>query len=151
MMKVFLVIFLVFQSTSAFADARDDIRSCMAKIKEFTNLSPDPLEAKYTSHWTSPDEVFWLKEGIFCTTTLDQVRSLSVNGEVLITEFFAGEDARNLYKKLDHATDAEIERLESRLEKARIMLMSKDPNLSEIEEFILRGISHGKGVDKPKG
>lgn len=135
-----LICFLFIQNSAVVAGERDDIKACIEKLKEFAGLSPDPLEAKYTSHWTSPDEVFWPRESIYCTTTLDTVRSLSVGNKTYIVEFYAGKHALSLYNELDAKVEKEIDRLKNRLRQASQALKRKEPNLSEIEKFIDDGI-----------
>ena len=135
---LFLVSIFVQSSVVSASDEREDIKACMKKVKEFANISVDPFDAKYESHWTSPDIVRW--KNVYCDTSFDRVHNLQVSGTEYIVQSYAGEKALSLSKKLKEKIKKEKDRLEIQLEKALEALRHKDPDLKEIEKFIDNGI-----------
>ena len=142
--RIMFSIFFLGVSTHAQASA-DNLGACVSAVKDFANKSVDEFDAEYEDNFLSNDVAKW--EGVSCEVKLESVQQLTVDGQKLIVDGFAGEEAKAANSQLAKDTERAIAKLESRIalleqrmEKARTELKSPNPEIENISSYIQSGI-----------
>ena len=125
--------------------ANDNVEACIAAAKSYAGKELSAFDAAYQGRYLGLSRASW--EGVVCEVKLGTVVNLTVDGTQVITEFFAGADARALHAELEAETkraiavlENRVEILEGRLEEAETRLKSPKPDLEAIRRFIAEGV-----------
>lgn len=145
-----LVMAITMFGTTSFAGERDAIDRCEKALKVWADgMMPNGKVTYKKGSWIEWDKVWW--NGITCETGktfgIEMVRSLKINGEHVIFEFFAGEEGKKLFDNLDNDIEKAIAVLESRItllnkirSEAEEQLKKPQPNLEQIGSTVATNI-----------
>ena len=145
-----LVMVITMFGTTSFAGQQDAIDRCKKALKIWADGMVPNGEVTYKKgSWIEWDKVWW--DGITCETGktfgIEMVRSLKINGEHVIFEFFAGEEGKKLFDNLDNDIEKAIAVLESRItilneirSEAEDQLKKPQPNLEQIASTVATNI-----------
>lgn len=145
-----LVTAITMCGTTSFAGERDAIDRCEKALKVWADgMIPDGEVTYKKGSWIEWDKVWW--DGITCETGktfgIEMVRSLKINGEHVIFEFFAGEEGKKLFGNLDNDIEKAIAVLESRItilneirSEAEDQLKKPQPNFEQIASTVATNI-----------
>lgn len=145
MKKIALGMLMMAVSASAVAGDAENIAACTKKVKEFSGVILEEFDVNYEGNWLSMSIAKW--SNAHCEVKIGEVYKLSVNGEWVIYDGFAGKGSYDLNKVLQEKTDATINKLNSRIvllrqrmEKVTEQLKKPMPNHDELTRHIDEGI-----------
>jgi len=156
MKRIALGMIMMAVSASAFSGDAENIAACAKKAKEFSGVILEEFDVNYEGNWLSMSIAKW--SNAYCEVKIGEVYKLSINGELVIYDGFAGKGAYDLNKALKEKTDLTINKLNSRvsllrqrMEKATEELRKPKPSHDElmryIDEGVEKSICNSRGID----
>lgn len=145
MKKIALGMLMMAASTFAFAGDAENISACVKKAKEFSGVILEEFDVDYEGNWLSMSIAKW--SNAYCEVKIGEVYKLSINGELVVYDGFAGKGAYELNKALQEKANSAINKLDSRIvllrqrmEKITEQLKKPMPNHDELTRHIDEGI-----------
>jgi len=156
MKRIALGMIMMAVSASAFAGDAENIAACAKKAKEFSGVTLEEFDVNYEGNWLSMSIAKW--SNAYCEVKRGEVYKLSINGELVIYDGFAGKGAYDLNKALKGKTDLAINKLNSRVsllrqrmekatEELRKPMPSHDELMRYIDEGVEKSICNSRGID----
>lgn len=150
MKKIAFGMLMMAASTFAFAGDAENISACVKKAQEFSGVILEEFDVSYKGNWLSMSIAKW--DNAHCEVKIGEVYKLSVDGELVIYDGFAGKGSYDLNKVLQEKTDAAINKLNSRIallrqrmEKATEELKKARPSHDVLTRYIEEGIEKSTG------
>ena len=150
MKKIALVMCMMIISTSVFAGDAENIAACVKSAKDFSGVTLDDFDVVYEGNIFSMSTAKW--KNAFCEVGASKVYKLTVNGELLVYEGFAGKDSYDLNKTLNEKTEEAIKKMNSRIEllkkrmdKVETDLKKPKPDHNGLTLYVNEGIEKAIG------
>ena len=149
MRKLCLLIPFVLPTTS-FSSEAGNIIACINAVKSYTGKTVDEFDVNYTGSFIKFSIAEWT--GIKCEVKVESVQSLKVDGTTYVIDGFSGYPAKSAYELIEKQTqdaisllESRIKLLERRLDSSEQKLKLPNPDISEVKEYIKKGISKATG------
>lgn|GEM_PF-1043596 len=143
---VIAVLFFSLNTTHVFASKSGDIRACINSSKKYSGITLSKSSATYESNFLLANIIRW--DNVLCEAKLGTVHDLTINGKAYIYKRFSGKDSYYLNSKLENRTkkaikklEAQIERLEDRMDNVTGKLQHHNPDHKSLEEYIDAGVN----------
>lgn len=144
------VLFSGIVATPIHAGEADNILACITAADQHAGLDLDEFDVSYTGKILGDSTANW--SGVECEVKFGTVYRLRANGKTYVIDGFSGLNAKVAYVTLEKETaeavsllESRIAILERRLEGARGKLMSPEPNVDEIKEYVRTGVTKATG------
>ena len=96
----------------AYADDAGNISACV-EAAGLGDRELDEFDVQYEGSFLGFSVAKW--NGVECEVKLELVFNLTIEGERLIVELFAGKEAQSMYEKLEKSTDEAVATLKARV------------------------------------
>lgn len=137
-------------ATPIHAGEADNILACITAAKEHAGLDLDEFDVSYTGKILGDSTAKW--PSVECGVKFGTVFQLRANGKTYVIDGFSGRDAKIAYTALEKETGEAVSLLESRiailerrLDSSKQKLMSPEPDIQEVKDYIRTGIAKATG------